>query len=406
MVKKIDRENKNFLSVINIRTLFSLILLTIIIPYGLMWYRKADVIYVITLVLPLFVMNTLLYLFKQRLFSLKKYIYILMIFIDGFFCIGFTYLSGSIEFTSEILMIVFFIFYIFSEEEFYVVLLSLFFVVLSAIFLFLHSSGLIRPVVLPLEYYTQHWHFLRTPVLYAFFSILLFAAVFSFLIAFITRNKRKNSIEREALIKEKNMFLHLIKHEIKGSLQAVYFILDRLREKDSKELKIWLQRTLYKIRKTIDIEDIDNLINERHVIKLMSIKEDIAAAFSSVDNVYIEVKNDALYRLPHSLLEIILFHLIENAIDATEKKKRKVEILIKGAENYVMLQVKDNGKGIKKKHINDIFQKFYTSSNRSGRGIGLFIVKSILDKIGGSINVTSELNIGSVFTVMFPAKKM
>ena len=97
----------------------------------------------------------------------------------------------------------------------------------------------------------------------------------------------------------------------------------------------------------------------------------------------------------------MLNNLIDNAIKYSGDS---VEISLTG--NNQWLSVRDNGIGIPSKSIPHLFNKFYRvpHGNRQdvrGYGIGLYYVKSILDKTGWSISVRSKVGDGSVFTIQF-----
>jgi signal transduction histidine kinase len=68
------------------------------------------------------------------------------------------------------------------------------------------------------------------------------------------------------------------------------------------------------------------------------------------------------------------------------------------------IEVTDNGIGISKENQAHIFKMFYRGSDRSkGSGIGLYIVKEAVEKLGGTIKVRSTLAVGSTFTVTIPS---
>ncbi|MDQ5978258.1 MAG: two-component system, cell cycle sensor histidine kinase and response regulator CckA, partial [Verrucomicrobiota bacterium] len=69
--------------------------------------------------------------------------------------------------------------------------------------------------------------------------------------------------------------------------------------------------------------------------------------------------------------------------------------------NYVSVEVRDNGSGIKPEHLEKIFAPFFTTK-KTGTGLGLATVLSIVKRHGGQIGVESELGVGSVFTVFLP----
>ena len=100
-------------------------------------------------------------------------------------------------------------------------------------------------------------------------------------------------------------------------------------------------------------------------------------------------------------MELIYNNLISNALKFTESGGR-VEITLKLENNYVIFSVKDNGCGIDSQIGNKIFEKFYqgdTSHSSEGNGLGLALVKKVIDIIGGEISVQSEQNKGSLFVV-------
>ncbi|MHA1341252.1 MAG: ATP-binding protein [Promethearchaeota archaeon] len=81
---------------------------------------------------------------------------------------------------------------------------------------------------------------------------------------------------------------------------------------------------------------------------------------------------------------------------------KKDEILNR---KYVLIQISDTGVGIKKEHLNKIFDPFFTTK-KSGRGLGLSIVKSIIRKNNGLINVESEEAKGTTFSIYFPKSNL
>ena len=101
-----------------------------------------------------------------------------------------------------------------------------------------------------------------------------------------------------------------------------------------------------------------------------------------------------------TLLEIVLNNLISNAIKFTDKGK--ISIRLKSEKDYVLIKVKDTGCGISSEVGQHIFDKFYqgdTSHSGEGNGLGLALVKKVIDTIGGEISVKSKLGKGSTFTI-------
>jgi two-component system phosphate regulon sensor histidine kinase PhoR len=105
-----------------------------------------------------------------------------------------------------------------------------------------------------------------------------------------------------------------------------------------------------------------------------------------------------------------IYHVINNLLDNALKyspKKPEISIKSKNENGHLLIEVQDNGIGISRENKNKIFEKFHRLQrgdvhNVKGFGIGLFYVKSIVEKMGGIISVESELNNGSRFTVRIP----
>ncbi|GFI62002.1 alkaline phosphatase synthesis sensor protein PhoR [Clostridiales bacterium] len=121
------------------------------------------------------------------------------------------------------------------------------------------------------------------------------------------------------------------------------------------------------------------------------------------------LKNKDIYSDPDKLRQLML-HLVNNAIAYT-KSGGKVDIIVselkKLPNDYAVYQltVKDNGIGISEEFLERIFEPFERENNTTqsgvhGMGLGLTIVKNIVDMIGGEIKVASTLGKGSTFTIV------
>jgi signal transduction histidine kinase len=100
-----------------------------------------------------------------------------------------------------------------------------------------------------------------------------------------------------------------------------------------------------------------------------------------------------------------LTHTIRNAFDFIDLSKCSGIILIKVEVNNqsAMIEVMDNGIGIDRRCIPTIFQMFYRASNLSkGSGLGLYLAREAVVKLHGTIEVSSEVNLGTVVTIRIP----
>jgi signal transduction histidine kinase len=110
----------------------------------------------------------------------------------------------------------------------------------------------------------------------------------------------------------------------------------------------------------------------------------------------------ALPRIPvdNELLLTALTNLLQNSIQAI-KNKGRIDIRAEKNENHVVIMVIDNGSGMDKKTLENIFSPFY-SETEQGMGLGLAYVKKIIDAHNGKISVESKKGKGSKFVVALP----
>ena len=106
------------------------------------------------------------------------------------------------------------------------------------------------------------------------------------------------------------------------------------------------------------------------------------------------------------LLEIALMNLLQNGVKYSKPPIKLVVTLESQAES-ILISVQDHGVGIPESDIEHVFDRFYTvnkahSRKLGGAGLGLSIVKMILQKHGGSISVASKIGEGSTFTIRLP----
>jgi Signal transduction histidine kinase len=110
-----------------------------------------------------------------------------------------------------------------------------------------------------------------------------------------------------------------------------------------------------------------------------------------------------------SQLYKVFFNLLSNALKFTPSGG-SVSLLVERKEDWVTISVSDTGVGIKKEEIDKLFNSFYQGENalqntkEPGTGIGLALVKSIVDAHGGTISVQSKEHHGSLFSVSLPLK--
>lgn len=104
-------------------------------------------------------------------------------------------------------------------------------------------------------------------------------------------------------------------------------------------------------------------------------------------------------------LNIILSNLLANAIKYSDPQKVKkwIKIRLYGHKKLTVIEVSDNGIGIEREHIPSVYNMFFRADkSSSGSGLGLYIVKEMIEKLGGDIFVESEFGSGTSFKVILP----
>ena len=105
-------------------------------------------------------------------------------------------------------------------------------------------------------------------------------------------------------------------------------------------------------------------------------------------------------------MEQVLINLLSNAIQATSQGGR-VDIQVESTPKGVAIAVIDTGTGIPKENLEKIFEPFFsTKSPGEGTGLGLFVTRGIIEKLGGTIKAESTIGQGTRFCVRLPKDLM
>ncbi len=122
----------------------------------------------------------------------------------------------------------------------------------------------------------------------------------------------------------------------------------------------------------------------------------------------IENKVNGDFKSDRIMIDTILGNLLENSIKYQKYNSQQsyVKINIRLFNGYLKIKFDDNGVGIPKKHIEKIFDMFFRANEHSkGTGLGLYIVKNAVEKLGGSIKISSQLKKGTITNILLPINK-
>ncbi|MEP7251019.1 MAG: sensor histidine kinase [Ginsengibacter sp.] len=118
-----------------------------------------------------------------------------------------------------------------------------------------------------------------------------------------------------------------------------------------------------------------------------------------------DVKQDTIFITDKSRVNMILNNLISNALKYYDRQKDDpyVKIIINAESSGARIIVTDNGTGIGKDDLKNVFTMYYQANeNFKGAGLGLYIVHEAIEKLGGTIDISSELLEGTTFTIFIP----
>ena len=234
----------------------------------------------------------------------------------------------------------------------------------------------------------------------------------------------KNTAEKAN--RAKTEFLSSISHEIRTPLNAIVGLSeiinknDDIKEihEDSKDIVNASYTLLEIVNSILDISKIE--AGKMEIVKVNYNPRDEIQKLAKLLETRIGSKNLKLYveidnNLPNVLygdlnkVKQIISNLLSNAIKYTESGRVDLKVVVENTDKICNLEimVKDTGRGIKEEQLSHLFTKFdrlEADKNTSieGTGLGLAITKSLVEMLGGTINVESTYGVGSMFTVTIP----
>ena len=236
----------------------------------------------------------------------------------------------------------------------------------------------------------------------------------------IELEEAKNEAEYHGAAKQR--FLSNMSHELRTPLQSIIGYAEQLRASDqsSEYAHVIYQSSEHLLQIVNEILDYNQIISGKfnflkqpvdlrtlaeEVLRVMlpqAQKKDIKLSLS------VRISHDGVVMGDAFRLKQILFNLVGNAIKFTDKGEVLLQVSATryGEFTEINYRVRDSGPGIAEEDIDKVFHEFEQAGNADsgihfGNGLGLTIVRNLVEALGGSIHVKSALNKGSVFTVSF-----
>ena len=239
----------------------------------------------------------------------------------------------------------------------------------------------------------------------------------------ITNQKLLESQREELIIdlaktnKELDDYAQIVSHDLKSPLQSIHSLISWIKEDNEKEFNPQTLEYLSMIEHKVEKMDhlIDGIltyskidkggvvlenVNTHHII------QGIIDIIYIPENVTITIKNELpVLKADRYRIQQLFQNLIGNAVNYIECNPGFVEVASQEFDKHYIFSIKDNGVGIDKKNHNKIFNTFQSfTSNQNSTGIGLSIVKKIIEAYKGEIWLESELGVGTTFFIKLPIK--
>jgi hypothetical protein len=229
----------------------------------------------------------------------------------------------------------------------------------------------------------------------------------------------RRQLDRTTIIEEKNKeldsFFYRVSHDLKGPIASLMG-LNQIVKLDVQDENALMYFNMYHhqilrinniVMSLIEITRMKHVEVKKEKIDFENLISECITSYQHTENFdrisFIkEIQPGIEYFSEWSILNTILQNLIENAIKYSKGETGAwVKIEVYQSKENLVLVVEDNGQGIPEKHQEKIFDMFHRANDRvQGSGLGLYILKRAVERLKGSISVSSQLNQGSRFEVV------
>ena len=205
-------------------------------------------------------------------------------------------------------------------------------------------------------------------------------------------------------------YAHVVSHDLKSPLRSINALISWIQEDnkdvfDTSSLENFglIEMTLEKMEQLISDILLYSSIGSDDTEKQHTDVNQVVKDLKKILFIPRHIKVDILNKLPvivgeRAKLQQLFQNLISNAIKFNDKNKGFIEIDVLEKKSFYQFSIKDNGPGIEKKYHDKIFKIFHSlNASNSSSGIGLAIVKKIVNLFNGEIWLESELNEGATF---------
>lgn len=218
--------------------------------------------------------------------------------------------------------------------------------------------------------------------------------------------------------KELDSFVYSASHNLRAPLTSLMGLINLMRLEIENPLVLQricnmmehsLERLDGFIRDILDHSRNSRLVIEYRDVDAKALIQEVLEEFSLQDGyekikVNVHMRQEAPLFTDPARLRIIIRNLVSNCIRYKSMiSQPQIDITARIATNEAVFQVNDNGIGIRQEHQSKVFDMFYRADeHRSGSGLGLYITREVVEKMGGSIELSSEPSKGTTVKIRLP----
>ena len=263
---------------------------------------------------------------------------------------------------------------------------------------------------------TPMWY--ETWIAKCIYVLLALVVLFIFVRYYLERAEKKRV---EEMSQEKIRFYVNLSHELRTPLSLILSPLDDLRAYRFDDKYVASRFALVRRNAVKLLHMVNQLLEYRKaesgILRIQVAMENVETIVSEVFSMFeenahnrdmdycLDMKTDsAVYPVDRNFIERILMNLLSNAFKFT-LDGGMIQVMLYQENDRLVLKVKDNGKGIPDEDKNRIFDRFYkVDESRPGTGIGLSIVKRLVELHHGTIEISGEVEKGTEFTITLPTQ--
>lgn len=237
-----------------------------------------------------------------------------------------------------------------------------------------------------------------------------------------TFNRMSSTLSK--IEKNRKNYINSISHELKTPLTSIKVLIESLSigNNDVDTYKEYLQdiygeaermeRLVNYLMESIKLEESIFNLKEENISQILKDTIKLIRPYADKNNVHIKFTGaeNIIVKCDGDKVKEMIFNLLDNSIKYRDpcKENSFVHITLNKENNRAILKIEDNGIGIDEKNIKNIFNRGFRvlegelNGSVEGYGIGLTVVKNIIDKHGWDISVESTLKKGSIFKIQIP----